>query len=78
MTPSDEKGGDNPLEKIIPAAGEKAELLKKRTRRFLSKLENLSPEECFDRLTKLLYLLILFLGVPYLLYVLICFLKMTG
>jgi hypothetical protein len=67
------------MEKIIPAITKtKRALLFERISCYLRKFEHLSAEDCFEVLTSVMYRLILFLGIPYLTYLLIQFLFLTG
>lgn len=47
-------------------------------KRFTDRLEHLSAEDCFERLTAIMYRIILFLGVPYFLYVLWSFIQLIS
>lgn len=42
------------------------------------KVEHLSAEECFEWITKIMYRAILFLGIPYFLFVLFSFIRMAS
>ncbi|GAY76058.1 hypothetical protein [Sporolactobacillus inulinus] len=42
------------------------------------KIEHLSAEECFEWVTKIMYYAILFLGIPYFIFVLISFIRMAA
>lgn len=52
--------------------------LSERFRNFAGKMEHLSPEACFEMLTVIMYRMILFLGIPYFIYVLFSFIRMTA
>lgn len=64
------------MEKIIPAIPKtKRALLFEKVSRYFREFDGLSAEDCFEALTSVMYRLILFLGVPYLIYQLILFLS---
>ncbi|MCL1632599.1 hypothetical protein M3N64_11790 [Sporolactobacillus sp. CPB3-1] len=48
-----------------------------RMEQITAKIERLSAEECLNWITQAMYRIILFLGVPYFLYVLISFIRMN-
>ncbi|MCO7125763.1 hypothetical protein NIE88_08265 [Sporolactobacillus shoreicorticis] len=52
--------------------------LSERMQQFSKKVDRLSAEECFDWMTKVMYRAILFLGIPYFLYVLVSFIRMVS
>lgn len=67
------------MEKQIAASlKRKQATLSERIRKFAGKMEHLSPEACFEMLTVIMYRLILFLGIPYFIYVLFSFIRMTS
>ncbi|MCQ2009153.1 MAG: hypothetical protein ABF629_00135 [Sporolactobacillus sp.] len=61
-----------------------ASFLKKQTQvsdrmqQLSKKVDQFSAEECLDWITKVMYRAILFLGIPYFLYVLVSFIRMAS
>ncbi|MET1249721.1 MULTISPECIES: hypothetical protein [Sporolactobacillus] len=66
-----EKTNTTPLSK-------KQDPINERIRQISQKIEHLSAEECFEWITKVMYRAILFLGIPYFLFVLISFIRMAS
>lgn len=56
----------------------KQDRINERISQISQKIEHLSAEECFEWITKVMYRAILFLGIPYFLFVLISFIRMAS
>jgi hypothetical protein len=56
----------------------KQDPINERIQQISQKIEHLSAEECFEWITKVMYRAILFLGIPYFLFVLISFIRMAS
>ncbi|MCO7176181.1 hypothetical protein ACFP7A_09860 [Sporolactobacillus kofuensis] len=52
--------------------------LEEKVRQMSDKIEHLTAEECFEWITKIMYRAILFLGIPYFLFILFSFIRMTS
>ncbi|WP_010631179.1 hypothetical protein [Sporolactobacillus vineae] len=67
------------MEKIVPVIPKtRRALLFERVTRYFRKFDRLSAEDCFEALTAVMYRLILFLGVPYLVFQIVRFLFLPG
>ncbi|MFT8316749.1 MAG: hypothetical protein ABF651_00600 [Sporolactobacillus sp.] len=49
----------------------------KRMKQIIGRLEHLSAEDCLEKMTTIMYRMILFLGIPYFLYILWSFVHMS-
>ncbi|RYL88834.1 hypothetical protein EWI07_13390 [Sporolactobacillus sp. THM7-4] len=49
-----------------------------RTRQFVQRLERLSAEDLFETLASIMFRMILFLGIPYFLFILWSFIRMNS
>jgi hypothetical protein len=67
------------MEKIVPVILKtKRTLLFERAIRYFRKFDRLPAEDCFEALTAVMYRIILFSGVPYLIFQIIRFLFLSG
>jgi hypothetical protein len=66
------------MEKTNTTVSKKQDPINERIRQISQKIEHLSAEECFEWITKVMYRAILFLGIPYFLFVLISFIRMAS
>jgi hypothetical protein len=66
------------MEKTNTTVSKKQDPINERIRQISQKIEHLSAEECFEWITKIMYRAILFLGIPYFLFVLISFIRMAS
>lgn len=66
------------MEKFITATNKKPHALNDRFQNGIRRIERLSVEDCFEAMTRIMYRIIIFCGIPYFLFVLWSFIRMQG